>query len=90
MKAKTFVNHILQEAEPLDWNSTVAPNAAYENVLSMLNALPRNEEGLLFGFLADIEPDPLCGLSLGVPKWHHLERCRSGRPRSITHEKQQA
>ena len=64
MNAKTFVNHILQEAEPLDWNSTVAPNAAYENVLTMLNALPRNEEGLLFGFLADIEPDPYAGFRL--------------------------
>ena len=41
--AKTFVNHTLQEAEPLDWNSTLAPNAAYENVLTMLNALPKNE-----------------------------------------------
>ena len=64
MNAKTFANHILQEAGPLDWNSTVAPNAAYENVLTMLNALPRNEEGLLFGFLADIEPDPYAGFRL--------------------------
>ena len=59
-----FVNHILQEAEPLDWNSTVCPNAAYENVLTMLNALPRNEDGLLFGFLADIEPDPYAAFRL--------------------------
>ena len=64
VSAKTFVNHMLQEAEPLDWSSTVAPNAAYENVLTMLNALPRNEEGLLFGFLADIEPDPHAGFRL--------------------------
>ena len=62
--AKTFVKHMLQEAEPLDWNSAVAPNAAYENVLTMLNALPRNEEGLVFGFLADIEPDPYAGFRL--------------------------
>ena len=67
MNAKTYVNHILQEAEPLDWNSQVAPNAAYENVLTMLNALPRNEEGLLFGFLADIEPDPYAGFRLAFP-----------------------
>ena len=67
MNAEIFVNHILQEAEPLDWNNTVAPNAAYENVLSMLNALPRNEEGLLFGFLADIEPDPYAGFRLAFP-----------------------
>ena len=66
-QAKTFVNHILQEAEPIDWNSKVAPNAAYESVLAMLNALPRNEEGLLFGFLTDIEPDPYTGFRLAFP-----------------------
>ena len=65
--AKTFVNHSLQEAEPLDWNNTVAPNAAYEPVLTTLNALPKNEEGLLFGFLADIEPDPYTGFRLVFP-----------------------
>ena len=32
----------------------------------MLNALPRNEEGLLFGFLADIEPDPYAGFRLAL------------------------
>ena len=64
MNAKTFVNHTLQQAEPLDWDSTQGPNAAYENVLTMLNALPRNEEGLLFGFLNDIEPDPYAGFRL--------------------------
>ena len=65
--AKTFVNHSLQDAEPFDWNSTVAPNAAYEPVLLMLNALPRNEDGLLFGFLADIGPDPYAGFQLVFP-----------------------
>ena len=64
MSAKTFVKHILQDAEPVDWNIAVAPNAAYENVLTMLNALPKNEEGLLFGFLADIEHDPYAGFRL--------------------------
>ena len=67
MSAKTFVKHILQDAEPLDWNSAVAPNAAYENVLTMLNALPRSEECLLFGFLADIEHDPYAGFRLAFP-----------------------
>ena len=53
-RAKAFVNHILQEVEPLDWNSQVAVNAAYENVPSLLHTLPRNEEGFLFGFLAEL------------------------------------
>jgi hypothetical protein len=58
---KTFVNHAIQDARPIDWNNSVAPNAAYENVLAVLNKLPGNEEGLLFAFLADIEPDPHTG-----------------------------
>ena len=55
---KTFVNHVIQEATPMDWHAKVGPNAAYENILTLLNALPRHEEGLLFGFLSDIETDP--------------------------------
>ena len=58
---RTFVNHVIQEAMPIDWHSKTAPNAAYEPVLAVLNALPGNEEGLLFAFLADIEPDPYTG-----------------------------
>ena len=61
---KTFVNHVIQDARPIDWTSRVAPNAAYENVLSVLNKLPGNEEGLLFAFLADIHPDPHAGFRL--------------------------
>ena len=65
--AKVFVNHALQDVEPVDWNSTAAPNAAYEPVLLLLNSLPRNEEGLLFGFLSDIDPDPYTGFQLRFP-----------------------
>ena len=53
--------------EPLDWSRQTAPNAAYECVLSILNALPKNEEGLLFGFLADIQPDAYAGFRLVFP-----------------------
>ena len=31
---KTFVNHVIQEAKPVDWNNKMAPNAAYESVLA--------------------------------------------------------
>ena len=61
---KTFVNHVIQEARPLHFHHQVAPNAAYEEVLTVLNNWPRNEEGLLFAFLADIEPDPHTGFRL--------------------------
>ena len=64
---KSFVNHTLQDVEPLDWSRQTAPNAAYECVLSILNALPKNEEGLLFGFLADIQPDAYAGFRLVFP-----------------------
>ena len=53
--------------EPLDWNKQAAPNAAYECVLSVLNTLPKNEEGLLFGFLGDIQPDAYAGFRLVFP-----------------------
>ena len=62
--ARTFVNHVIQEAKPIDWTRNMAPNKAYDNVLHMLNKLPGNEEGLLFGFLADIRPDPHTGFHL--------------------------
>jgi hypothetical protein len=58
---RQFVNHVIQDARPIDWDNHVAPNAAYEDVLTMLNKWPRNEDGLLFAFLADIEPDPHAG-----------------------------
>ena len=61
---KTFVNSIIQEAAPVNWNNKVAPNAAYDNVLALLNDLPRNEEGLVFAFLSDIETDPHTGFRI--------------------------
>ena len=35
-----------------------APNAAYNDVLSILNNCPEHDQGTLFAFLADIHPDP--------------------------------
>ena len=60
----TFVNTVIQDAVPVNWNNRMEPNAAYENVLAMLNDLPRNEEGLNFAFLSDIEADPHSGFRL--------------------------
>ena len=61
---KTFVNTTIQEAKPVDWSNNMVPNAAYQDVLSLLNVLPRNEEGLVFAFLSDIEPDPHTGFQV--------------------------
>jgi hypothetical protein len=59
-----FVNTVIQDAVPVNWNNKMEPNAAYENVLGMLNDLPRNEEGLNFAFLSDIGADPHKGFRL--------------------------
>ncbi len=67
---KTFVNHNFQEVTPIDWHAKVGPNAAYENILTMLNALPRHEEGLVFGFPSDIEPDAHFGFRLAFNNGH--------------------
>ena len=61
---RTWVNNVVQEAKPIEWTRNMAPNKAYDNVLHMLNKLPGNEEGLIFGFLADIAPDPHTGFHL--------------------------
>ena len=45
---KKFVNHVIQDARAIDWNNSIAPNAAYEGVLTVLNQWPGNEEGLPF------------------------------------------
>ena len=48
----------------MNWAAAVAPNAAYETILAMLNVLPKHEEGLVFGFLGDICTDPHAGFQL--------------------------
>ena len=62
--AKTFVNHVIQEATPIDWSLAAPPNAAYDNILAMLNLFPRHEEGVVFGYLSDISSDPHSGFRL--------------------------
>ena len=62
--AKTFVNHVIQEAIPIDWSAAVAPNAAYESILAMLNLFPRHEDGIVFAYLSDIAADPHSGFRL--------------------------
>ncbi|HIA01539.1 MAG TPA: hypothetical protein EYN66_06455 [Myxococcales bacterium] len=62
--AKIYVNSVVQEADAVDWDATVAPNAAYESILAILNILPRHDGGILFGYLKDIAPDPHCGFKL--------------------------
>jgi len=60
----TYVNYTLEAVEPVSWDLSSAPNAAYSNVLAILNTCPAHDEGLLFAFLADIQPDPYYGIRL--------------------------
>ena len=58
----TYVNHTLETVEPVSWAALSAPNAAYTDVLGILNNCPEHDEGILFAFLADIQPDPYYGM----------------------------
>ena len=53
-----YVNHTVETVEPVSWATSSAPNAAYNDVLGILNNCPEHDQGILFAFLADIQPDP--------------------------------
>ena len=57
-----YVHHTLETVEPVSWAALSAPNAAYTDVLAILNNCPEHDEGILFAFLADIQPDPYYGM----------------------------
>ena len=56
------VNHTVETVESVSWAALSAPNAAYTHVLGVLNDCPEHDEGTLFAFLADIQPDPYHGM----------------------------
>ena len=60
----TFVNHTLEMVEPVSWHPSSAPNAAFNDVLAILNNCPPHDEGIHFAFLADVQPDPHYGMRL--------------------------
>ena len=60
----TFVNHTLEMVEPVTWQPSSAPNAAFSDVLAILNNCPPHDEGIHFAFLADVQPDPHYGMRL--------------------------
>ena len=61
---KIYVNHTLEAVEPVSWDPSSAPNAAYSDVLAILNNCPPNDEGIVFAYLADVQPDPFCGMHI--------------------------
>ena len=58
------MNHTLESVEPVSWAALSAPNAAYTDVLAILNNCSEHDGGVLFAFLADIQPDPYYGMRL--------------------------
>ena len=61
---QTYVNHTVASVEPMQWSSEAAPNAAYKDVLRIVNHCPPHGEGIAFAYLQDIEPDPHYGFRL--------------------------
>ena len=62
-----FVNYTVQQVIPIDWKDTMLPNASYASVIDLLNKYPRHDEGIVFGYLSDIEPNPHYGFQLTFP-----------------------
>ena len=59
-----FVNHTLETVEAVSWQPSSAPNAAFNDVLAILNICPAHDEGIHFAFLADVQPDTQYGMRL--------------------------
>ena len=59
-----YVNHNLEDVEPVSWSRDSAPNASYSGVLSILDHCPPAEDGVQFAYLSDIHSDPFHGARL--------------------------
>ena len=62
-----FVNYTVQEVSQIDWTEAVLPNASYGSVIDLLNKYPRHDEGIVFGYLGDIQPNVHYGFQLSFP-----------------------
>ena len=58
------MNHQLEAVEVVSWNPRSAPNASYTDVLTILNNCPEHDQGVLFAYLSDIQPDPHYGIQV--------------------------
>lgn len=64
-EAKVFINHSVEEVDPVSWDTGCVPNASYNDVIHILNNCPSHDEGLVFAFLAcHIKPDPFYGFKV--------------------------
>lgn len=87
----SFVNHTLEMVEPVSWDPTSAPNAAFTGVLGILNNCPQHDEGIHFAFLADIQPDPYYGMRIVYdgqegPRGHYVAALIASSSKSKTEQ----
>ena len=54
--------------ENVDWNPKFMPNASFTSILGILKNCPARGQGILFGLLKDIRPDPIYGFRLEYQK----------------------
>ena len=59
-----FINCTVEQVVPVSYSPTSAPNAAYEDLVKLLNACPPHNEGILFAYLSDIHADPNYGFKV--------------------------
>ena len=59
-----FVNHVLEAVEAASWAAKSAPNASYEDALTLLWVCPSHDEGMLLGNSQDLRPDPYYGMRI--------------------------
>ena len=60
----SYVNTTIESIEPVTWEPSSAPNAAFTDILSILKICPASAEGIQFAFLADVHSDPQYGFRL--------------------------
>ena len=59
-----FVNYTVEDITPVSYTLESAPNAAYEDLVNLLNMCPAHNEGVVFAYLSDIHTDPHYGFKV--------------------------
>ena len=59
-----FINYTIEEVVTVSYVPQSAPNAAYEDLVKLLNMCPAHNEGILFAYLHDIHADPHYGFKV--------------------------
>jgi len=54
-ESAAFVNHVIEDLEPVDWSPASAPNASYTSIIAILNQCPVHEEGIVYASLREAQ-----------------------------------